>query len=151
MAGTLAEYRIQRVTGDRYAGGFVSEGFRTLGIHYIPSRKSKSELYVDLLGRLCSRQLELLDDEVAIKQIAGLERRTRSGGADKIDHGPGQHDDLANAIAGVCDVTSKPRKQVGSWRTTGDEEGRARMSRLEFAHEMSRRGATIRTIPIFED
>ncbi len=33
--------------------------------------------------------------------IVGLERRTSRGGRDSIDHGPGGHDDLANAVAGV--------------------------------------------------
>ena len=34
-------------------------------------------------------------------QLAGLERRTARSGRDLIDHAPGGHDDLANAVAGV--------------------------------------------------
>jgi hypothetical protein len=30
-----------------------------------------------------------------------LERRTARGGKDSIDHSPGQHDDVANAVAGA--------------------------------------------------
>ncbi len=34
-------------------------------------------------------------------QLCGLERRTSRGGRDSIDHGPGGHDDLSNAVAGA--------------------------------------------------
>ena len=37
----------------------------------------------------------------AIAQLVSLERRTARGGRDSIDHAPGTHDDLANAIAGL--------------------------------------------------
>jgi hypothetical protein len=33
--------------------------------------------------------------------MVGLERRTARGGRDSIDHAPGAHDDLANAVAGA--------------------------------------------------
>ena len=41
--------------------------------------------------------------------FVGLERRTARGGRDSIDHAPGAHDDVANAVAGLVDVliTSK--------------------------------------------
>ena len=34
-------------------------------------------------------------------QLCGLERRTAWGGRDSIDHGPGSHDDIANAVVGA--------------------------------------------------
>jgi hypothetical protein len=36
-----------------------------------------------------------------ISQLHGLERRTARGGRDSIDHAPGAHDDIANAVAGA--------------------------------------------------
>jgi hypothetical protein len=48
-----------------------------------------------------SRQVELLDDTRSIAQLCSLERRTARGGRDSIDHAPGAHDDIANAIAGL--------------------------------------------------
>jgi len=36
-----------------------------------------------------------------------LERRTVRGGRDSIDHPPNTHDDLANAIAGLCGCTRR--------------------------------------------
>jgi hypothetical protein len=53
-----------------------------------------------MLPILNSRQCQLLDIKRLISQFHGLERRTARGGKDSIDHGPGQHDDIANAVAG---------------------------------------------------
>jgi len=41
-----------------------------------------------------------------ISQLHGLERRTARGGKDSIDHGPGAHDDIANAVAGALVLAS---------------------------------------------
>jgi hypothetical protein len=48
-----------------------------------------------------SVRVELLDHPRLIAQLAGLERRTARGGKDSIDHAPGGHDDIANAVAGL--------------------------------------------------
>jgi hypothetical protein len=37
-----------------------------------------------------------------------LERRTSPGGRDRVDHGPGGHDDLANAAAGAITLATAP-------------------------------------------
>ena len=50
---------------------------------------------------LNSGKVELLDNTRLINQISALERRTARGGRDSVDHGPGGHDDLANACAGA--------------------------------------------------
>jgi hypothetical protein len=89
------------VTGDRYAGEWPREAFRKLDIQYELSERPKSALYQDLLPRINSGQVELLDHPRAIAQLCSLERRTARGGRDSIDHAPGAHDDVANAIAGL--------------------------------------------------
>jgi hypothetical protein len=43
----------------------------------------------------------LLDIPRLASQFCALERRTGRGGRDSIDHSPGQHDDVANAVAGA--------------------------------------------------
>ena len=48
-----------------------------------------------------SRRVELLDRPKLVKQLVSLERRVGRGGRDSIDHAPGMHDDVANAVAGV--------------------------------------------------
>ena len=96
-----------RVHGDRYAGEWPREQFRKHGINYIPSDKSKSDLYVDSLPLINSRAADLLDNERLVAQLTGLERRTSRGGKDSIDHTPGGHDDLANAAAGALVLASR--------------------------------------------
>lgn len=106
----LKRYGIKKVSGDRYAGSWPSEAFQRHGITYTPANKSKSQLYVDLLPRLNSGEVELLDVPVLATQLIMLERRTARGGRESIDHAPGGHDDLANSAAGVLvSVGSKPR------------------------------------------
>lgn len=105
----LKSYGLTTVTGDRYAGEWPKEAFARHGIKYLPAEKSKSELYVDMLPKLNSGEVELLDIPVLVNQLINLERRTSRGGRDSIDHAPGAHDDLANAVAGVI-VLSKGRE-----------------------------------------
>jgi hypothetical protein len=71
------------------------------GIHLEASEKTKSDLYSDLVAVINSRACDLLDYAKLENQLIGLERRTRAGGRDQIDHAPGGHDDVANAVAGA--------------------------------------------------
>ncbi len=121
MADELRRYGVCRVTGDNYAAEFVARGFEGQGIRYQKSEKVKSALYLELLPRLCSGEIELPDDDSLVSQLAGLERRTRSGGRDIVDHPPGAHDDLANVVAGVADVLGKRCLVLGSLRRTSCE------------------------------
>ncbi len=101
FADLLDSYGCRRVHGDRYAGEWPRERFRVHGITYDQSEKSKSDLYLESLPLLNSGRVELLDLPRLISQLCGLERRTARSGKDSIDHAPGGHDDLANAVAGA--------------------------------------------------
>ncbi len=103
---TLASYRIGKVHGDRYAGEWPREQFSKRKIDYLPSERVKSDLYRDMLPLLNSRKVQILDNRRLIAQLHGLERRTARGGKDSIDHGPGRHDDVANAVAGALVLAS---------------------------------------------
>jgi hypothetical protein len=94
-------YRVGAVTGDRYAGEWPREQFRKLEVSYELSARTKSDCYRDFLPLVNSRQVDLLDHPRAIAQLCSLERRTARGGRDSIDHPPTQHDDVANAVAGL--------------------------------------------------
>jgi hypothetical protein len=94
-------YHCYTVVGDRYAAEWVAQTFAKFGITYQQSEKTKSDIYLSLLPAINSRQVELLDHKKLLQQLAGLERRTRSGGKDSVDHRPGLHDDVANACAGA--------------------------------------------------
>jgi hypothetical protein len=104
MCEEVRRYGLRRVTGDNYAAEFVARAFTASGVHYKRSEKPKAALYAELLPRLCSKQIELPDNETLVHQLSTLERRTRSGGRDVIDHPQGQHDDLANVCAGVAEA-----------------------------------------------
>jgi hypothetical protein len=101
FAAVLKSYGLHRVTGDRYAGEWPVERFRVHGITYESSAAPKSDIYRDTLPLLNAGKVELLDIPRLAQQLCGLERRTARGGRDSIDHAPGAHDDLANAVAGV--------------------------------------------------
>ncbi len=101
FATLLATYRVSTVVGDRYGGEWPAERFREHGISYEPAERPKSDIYREVLPILNSGRAELLDLPRLTTQLCGLERRTARGGRDSIDHAPGAHDDLANAVAGA--------------------------------------------------
>jgi hypothetical protein len=97
----LKAYRVSSVQGDKFAGEWPREQFKKRGVRYEAAARPKSDLYRDLLPAINSRRIELLDHPRLVQQIVGLERRTAWGGRDSIDHADGQHDDIANACAGL--------------------------------------------------
>jgi hypothetical protein len=102
----FATTRVEQVTGDRFGGEFPREAMRKRDIKYEIAEKPKSDLYRDLLPAINSRQVDLLENERLTNQLIGLERRVARSGRDSIDHAPGGHDDLANAVAGVVAMVS---------------------------------------------
>jgi hypothetical protein len=100
FAQALSSYGLSTVTGDNYAGSWPKERFSVYGISYQPSKKTRSEIYLDLLPLLNSKRSELLDNQRLISQLTQLERHASRSGTETIDHAPGGHDDLANAAAG---------------------------------------------------
>ena len=100
-AALCRRYGVAKIVGDRYAGEWPRARFAEHGIEFEQSARPKSDLYHDLLPLLNARRIELLDLPRLSAQLCGLERRTARSGRDSIDHSPGGHDDLANAVAGV--------------------------------------------------
>jgi hypothetical protein len=108
FAMLLKAYRITSVKGDRYAGEWPRERFRVHGVAYEPAERTRSELYLELLPMLNSGSAVLLRNSALLLQLCGLERRTSRAGKDTIDHAPGAHDDLANAVAGALVGLQRP-------------------------------------------
>lgn len=92
----LKTYRIQVVTGDRYAANWCSSQYRKRGISYHESELTASDYYREALPLLNGGKVELLDDKKFLGQVCGLERTVSRLGKDTISHPPRQHDDLAN-------------------------------------------------------
>jgi hypothetical protein len=111
IAAVLKEYRIGTCQGDRYAAQWVVGAFQTNGISYRHSERDRSEIYRDAMPLFTSGRACLLDNRKLVSQFCALERKTSSMGKDKIDHGPGGHDDLCNAAAGamvLANVVKRP-------------------------------------------
>jgi hypothetical protein len=105
FAQTLKSYGVSTVSGDRYAGEWPRERFSAHGVRYEPAEMNRSELYLAFLPLLNAARVDLLDSPRMIGQFVGLERRTSRAGRDTIDHAPGAHDDIANAVAGALVTT----------------------------------------------
>ena len=110
-AALLRRYGVAKIIGDRYAGEWPRARFAEHGIEFEQSARPKSDLYHDLLPLLNARRIELLNLPRLSAQLCGLERRTARSGKDSIDHAPGGHDDLANAVAGVLVGLDLDRRQ----------------------------------------
>lgn len=123
FAATLTAYGISKVIGDRFAGEWVREPLRKLGISYDPSAKPKSDLYRDTLPLINSRKADLLDHKRMVQQFVGLEMRTSRAGKPSIDHGPNQHDDISNAVAGlIANIGANPYRYDTSLAWVGGDD-----------------------------
>jgi hypothetical protein len=112
-AAVLRLYGVSLVEGDRYAGEWpamryreaeiMDEGGRRIKyvVRYATSEMIKSELYRHLLPLMTSGVARLLKSPRLKAQLTGLDRFRSRSGRDSIDHQPGGHDDVANAVAGV--------------------------------------------------
>jgi hypothetical protein len=93
----LDEYKVTTVHGDAYAGETFASAFRDRGVTYHKVKDvSASDLYEAFEPVLNAGAVRLLDVSKLQQELLGLKW---SGG--KITHPSGQHDDWANAVAGV--------------------------------------------------
>jgi len=111
FAALLKAYGIVSARGDRYGGEWPRERFRTHGIDYVSASSVKNDLYRELLPILNGGRCELLDHPRLVAQLCSVERRTARGGRDSIDHPPGAHDDVANAVAGAVVTANRASAQ----------------------------------------
>lgn len=109
FATILKEYDLSTVIGDAYAGLTYRFDFQNLGINYLVSPRSKSELYDAFEPKLNAGEIELLDHAKLQEQLLTLV--VKNG---KIDHQSGDHDDFANAAVGALISVAEPitKKQL---------------------------------------
>lgn len=105
-ADLMAQYGLRKGVSDKYAGSWPADEFSRYGIQIEQSADPKSQLYVDSLARFSSGQVNMPPDSKLQSQLCNLERRTSRSGRDTVDHpqGNGQHDDRANAVAGLLSL-----------------------------------------------
>jgi hypothetical protein len=102
----LKSYGLTKITGDRYAAGWTVEAFQKVGVKYEQSERDRSQIYLDTLPLFTSGKARLLDNQRLIGQFSQLERRSFSGGRDKVDHGRAGRDDACNSAAGSMVLAS---------------------------------------------
>ncbi len=107
----LKQYRCFHVVGDRYGSEWVREQFSKQGMQYRHSELSRSEIYLECLPQFSTGLVVLLDVPALKNELAQLERRTARSGKDSIDHGPGGHDDYANAACGAIQLCASQDQQ----------------------------------------
>ena len=110
FAETLKSYGLHSVRGDKYAGEWPTDRFKRYGIKYESAEKPKVEIYKDSIPLYNGPRCELLDHPKLVNQLISLERRTTRGGRDSIDHPPGGHDDVANAVCGALLLASAGKR-----------------------------------------
>ena len=122
---TLKQHGIVRVTGDRYAGETFRAQFADASIADSIADLPKSALY-EALEPVLNAGRVVLDGPTLEQQLLGLVWR---GG--RIDHQPGEHDDYANAVAGVARLLSARRTDAQAIArmclSIGEDEPRAAM------------------------
>ncbi len=107
---------VSSATSDRFGGAWVSERCLEHGLTLEAAEQPKSQYYVQLLPLISSRKVRLLDSKRLSDQLVSLERRTGRGtGRDVVDHAPGGHDDVSNAVAGVLVKVAGEVDAVGVW------------------------------------
>jgi hypothetical protein len=113
----LRKYGCEEVYGDAYASQWVEEPFRNLEIRYRQADKNRSEIYLEAMAAINSKQVSLLYNPKLVQQLVSLERRTSRSGKDSVDHRANQHDDLANAGMGavIYALASERRRAVLHW------------------------------------
>jgi hypothetical protein len=113
VAALIKTYGIRIVTGDKWAPGFVSEGFARHSLTYRYSEHDRSQIYLEALPLFTSGRVRLVENDRLVTQFAGLERRTSSTGRDRVDHGGGdRHDDLCNSSAGALVLAATQPKPM---------------------------------------
>jgi hypothetical protein len=109
-ADLLRSYRVNEVTGDKYAGEWPREQFRKRGVAYRIAEHDRSALYLMLLPVIQAAGVEIPDQPDLLRELRGLERRRGPSGKDRVDHRPGSHDDRANALAGLVSLLPARRE-----------------------------------------
>jgi hypothetical protein len=119
--------------GDKYAAAWVVDAFAKQGISYEHSERDRSAIYLDALPLFTSGRARILDNKRLASQFVSLERRTSSIGKDKVDHGPGGHDDLCNSAAGALVLAAGKKAFKISDAVVAEYAGLARPRRPSLA------------------
>jgi hypothetical protein len=100
-AEQLRVYGITSAYSDNYAAQWPVTAFARYGVAVMSCPLTASELYLHSLPAWTASRVQMLDNDRAVDQLAGLKRKVGQGGRETVEHPRGAHDDLANVCAGV--------------------------------------------------
>ena len=110
----LKAWNIGEVMGDQFGKSLIT-AFARLGIRYIVTPVSTSDVYLHALPAWTSGTVSMLDgNERAVGQIAGLRRKIGQGGRETVEHPKNAyaHDDLAAVICGAIYLNTPIEREV---------------------------------------
>ncbi len=102
VAAFLSAYGLATAAADQYGAELARTIYADAGVALATADHTRSEAYLHLLPLATTGRLELPDDPTLRGELLSLERRVGRTGRDSVDHPPGAHDDLANAVALVA-------------------------------------------------
>ena len=114
VCGHLKAWGISEVMGDQFGKSLIT-AFARLGIRYIVTPVSTSDVYLHALPAWTSGTVSMLDgNERAVGQIAGLRRKVGQGGRETVEHPKNAYarDDLAAVICGAIYLCTPIEREV---------------------------------------
>ena len=111
IAALAAEYNVTMVRGDNFSGATWASMFKQRGLTQVVEKATATVLFRNFAPCVTGKKVELLDpntgmtQERALNQLVRLEKRE---GGEKITHPQGEHDDVANALAGAVLMAIRP-------------------------------------------
>lgn len=129
-AALFLGYGVRQVSVDAFAPGLVASLFREHGVDCVPARRDTSSTFVELLGRINSRRVQLLDDATLLRELSRLERRPGNSGRDIVGHPARGHDDLIAAAGFALVAATEQAESSGQgllFVRGGDESYLARL------------------------
>ncbi len=106
VAAMLAEYGLSVASSDAYGAELSRSIYSQAGVALAASEYTRSDAYLRLLPLCTTGRVELPDDPTLRRELLALERRTGRI-KDVVDHPPGAHDDVANAVALVAAIAGR--------------------------------------------
>jgi hypothetical protein len=73
VAEILKRYKLDEITGDRYAAGWVRERFQAEGLRYQDAKKDKSQVYLEAEPLSAQGPIEILDHPQLVRELKILE------------------------------------------------------------------------------
>jgi hypothetical protein len=133
-------YNCREVWADNYAAEWPVQAFAAEGVTLKRCELSKSALALEVLPYWAQGKISIPNHSRLLQELRLLERRTSRVGKDIIDHGPGGHDDFANALFGAIRLAAGGGAKNGMvlWSTVSGWGAASRLGQPIPAHVVHR-------------